>query len=588
VLQGATADAHQVAVRLNGVELGTVSWVGLASVTQELSVPAGLLVDGANAVVLTLASGSGVAVVDRLAIRYARPYRAVADQLEAVAPSGSRVVLTGFNRPDVRAFDVTDANAPIELATLPSSAADGYAVTIESPDGGSPRIVRAQSSAIVNRPDAVTANVPSSICGTGGAEIAVIAPRAFFPALAPWVAARTAAGWSVELDDIEDVFDEMTYGAHHAAAVTAFVRLRRTGATPRTRYLLLAGGASLDPRNFLGKNVPDLVPTALIDTDAIETASDEAMADLDGDGVAELAVGRWPARDADALSALVDATLALDGHGPFDRGALVVTGTSGEASFRTSADEFAAVLPVAADRYDPSGLSSDEARADLVARWSSGPSFVQYFGHGSEQVWEGLLSTDTVGALGAPGRRAVVSAMTCLNGMFQDVYRDCLAEQLLSAPGGAVAVWASADLYDAGAQSALASAFASNANTMALGAAAHGARLATGGAGRAMIFFGDPTLFGSPSPTGGQSDPDAGTSVGVTGSRVGPAPVVSPTDPGPPSSRGESQASGCAIGGRNSAWPLLVAVVAASMGVRLRRRIDRRPSASRNERSQSR
>src|SRR5206468_12549468 len=128
--------------------------------------------------------------------------------------------------------------------------------------------------------------------------------RAFFPALAPWVAARRAAGWSVELDDVEDVFDEMTFGAHRAVAITDFVRLRRGGAEPRTRYLLLAGSASLDPRNFLGTNVADLVPTALIDTDVIETASDEALADLDGDGVAELAVGRWPARTADELSTM--------------------------------------------------------------------------------------------------------------------------------------------------------------------------------------------------------------------------------------------------------------------------------------------
>jgi hypothetical protein len=42
--------------------------------------------------------------------------------------------------------------------------------------------------------------------------------------------------------------------------------------------------------------------------------------------------------------------------------------------------------------------------------------------------------------------------MTCLNGFFQDPREASIAEALLDAPGGAVAVWASSGLTESAAQ----------------------------------------------------------------------------------------------------------------------------------------
>ncbi|HZL19669.1 MAG TPA: C25 family cysteine peptidase [Polyangia bacterium] len=565
-LQGATADTHQVDVTLNGSDLGVLSWTGQAAAVQTLAIPMGLLVDGANQVLLTPGATNGVALVDHLTLRYQRPTRAFADQLEAPVPAGATVALTGFSRSDVQVFDVTDPSAPLELTGALSNDGTAYTATVTLPPGTGVRILRAQSSAGGPSADSIAANIPSSICGTPGAELAIVAPRMFFGALAPLVAARVQAGWTVELDDVEDVFDEMSYGAHHAAAITNFVRLRHAGSAPRTKYLLMVGGASFDPRNFLGKGIPDLVPTQLIDTDAIETASDESLADLDGDGLAEVAVGRWPARTVDEVSALVTATLALDGHAPFDRGALIVTGTTGDPGFQAAALSVTAALPAAPDLFDAAGLDSADALSGLVAHWAASPSYVQYFGHGSEAIWEDLLSNDDVDSLGQGGQRAVVLAMTCLNGFFQDVYQDCLAERLLQATSGAVAVWASADLYDAGAQGALATSFAQNVQKMALGMAVHQARVATGGAGRAMVLFGDPTLFGAPTP----SDPN----LPVISEPPGPTPITSSAPSGSASAGTErAAASSCAVGtGNRAGWPLAFSVALGLVAIYRRRR----------------
>ena len=64
--------------------------------------------------------------------------------------------------------------------------------------------------------------------------------------------------------------------------------------------MLLVGDATFDPRNFLGLGDFDFVPTRLIDTASMETASDDWFVDADVDGVPELAIGRWPVRTAAA------------------------------------------------------------------------------------------------------------------------------------------------------------------------------------------------------------------------------------------------------------------------------------------------
>ena len=69
--------------------------------------------------------------------------------------------------------------------------------------------------------------------------------------------------------------------------------------------MLLVGDASLDPRNYLGLGSFDLVPTKLIDTAFLETASDDWFVDFNGDGLPEMAVGRLPVRTVEEAQIVV-------------------------------------------------------------------------------------------------------------------------------------------------------------------------------------------------------------------------------------------------------------------------------------------
>ena len=82
---------------------------------------------------------------------------------------------------------------------------------------------------------------------------------------------------------------------------------------------------------------------------------------------------------------------------------------------------------------------------------NSGALLVNYDGHGAEQQWSfaDLFNNDDAQALSNGGRLPVYLLMDCLNGFFQDVYAQSLAESIILAPnGGGVAVWASSGFTD--------------------------------------------------------------------------------------------------------------------------------------------
>jgi hypothetical protein len=87
---------------------------------------------------------------------------------------------------------------------------------------------------------------------------------------------------------------------------------------------------------------------------------------------------------------------------------------------------------------------------EIVKGINAGRLWVNYVGHGSVEIWRGdIFTSDDVENLTNGKRLAFFVHMTCLNGIFHDVYSESLAEALLKAKnGGAIAVWASSGLTE--------------------------------------------------------------------------------------------------------------------------------------------
>ena len=156
----------------------------------------------------------------------------------------------------------------------------------------------------------------------------MIAPAAFQAALAPLKAFRESQGYTVRLVDIEDVYDEFSFGSKTPQAIKDFL-VRATAEWSRPpRFLLLVGNATQDPRDYFGFGEPDYVPTKVVQTGAMEAASDDWFVDADDDGFADLAiVGRLPARSDAQVAAMVSKIIGYEqaAGGDWQRSVLLVS-----------------------------------------------------------------------------------------------------------------------------------------------------------------------------------------------------------------------------------------------------------------------
>ena len=95
-------------------------------------------------------------------------------------------------------------------------------------------------------------------------------------------------------------------------SATSCRRFTAAGRRP-PRFVLLVGDASFDPRNFLGQGDFDFAPTKLIDTQQMETASDDWFVDWNADGVPDIAIGRLSVRTAAEASTVVGKIVGYGG-----------------------------------------------------------------------------------------------------------------------------------------------------------------------------------------------------------------------------------------------------------------------------------
>ena len=245
------------------------------------------------------------------------------------------------------------------------------------------------------------------------------------------------------------------------------------------------------------------MPVPVVGTAYLETASDDWFGDQDLDGVPEVAIGRLPVQTAAEAAAQVGKIVAYEtaGAAPWKSNALLVSGASDEENdFAGYTAAVQALLPAALTVTEVQGGDAGAA-ATLVAALNAGTGLVNYIGHGSTEVWaDGLLDGTVARTLTNTPATPVVVAMTCLNGLFHDVWEDSLAEALLEATdGGAVGVWASSGLAPLAPQAALNTAFIRalySHGSVTLGEAARMAKaqVPDPDVRKTWILFGDPAM----------------------------------------------------------------------------------------------
>ncbi|HEX6160704.1 MAG TPA: C25 family cysteine peptidase, partial [Thermoanaerobaculia bacterium] len=399
---------------------------------------------------------------------------------------------------DVRAVDVTDAGNPIALAV---KLKDGNA-TVSAPDGQQRTILIAGASRIA-APAQIVVNQPSTWNDNKqAAQLVIITNRAFLDAASALKKAREAEGISTAVIDVQNLYDEFTYGHHGPAAIRAFLQ-RSQSWKVAPKYAILLGDASFDPRNYYGMGAGlDYVPTKLVPTAYLKTASDDWFADFDDDGIPSIAIGRIPVRTAAEANAAV-AKLIRRGSAPVSADwarnvDFVIDRPTGGIPFATGAAQLTQLVP-SSYLVRNVNLATDHP-ARITDAFTRGTLLMNYLGHGSVEVWSNAFNSWQAANLRNGDKLPFVVAMNCLNGYFHDLFTDSLAEALVrNGNGGAIAVWASSAMTAPHEQTKMNLALYDQlfgATPTTIGEAVMKAKAATQDPDvrKSFVLFGDPTL----------------------------------------------------------------------------------------------
>ncbi len=515
VLQGVTKDiAHVVEVLVNGNSAGFVRFKDQERQSSVLSVPRTWLVEGANEVSL-VARGEkqDVSLVDTVRLTY--PHKLTADQgaLKLTAQAGAPVTIDGFPDDSVRLMDITDSAEIIELPATTSKTMSGFGVSTTLPSRGRfDRTILAFTSSRILTPASLTANQPSAWHSDAAkADLVILSNRAFFGAARDLQLRRQQGGLTVKLVDVDDVYDEISFGIEEPYAIRTF--LQKAAADWGTRYVLLVGDATSDPRNYLGLNSLNSVPSKFVATELLKTASDDWFVDFNGDGFPELSVGRLAVK-TEAEAATVVAKIAafedsVKASAPWLQRVVHVADEDDSPetnpfSFEKAVSDLSALVPpsIGVDSIRIGQLGMPAAHDSVVSRLNQGALLYTYVGHGTQDSWSKfhVFDAEDGSTLTNGGRLPVIVTMNCLNGLFADANADSLAEVLQKSPsGGGAAIWASSALTNPNGQGVLARTLYSTlfaSPGVRLGDATLAAKAAVNDSDvrRTWILFGDPTM----------------------------------------------------------------------------------------------
>lgn len=472
--EGALPD-HHVELLLNDQVVAAERFDGIAA--RQYEIPVTNIVAGSNTVTVRLPADGGYSFDQVKVAKVELGYAAAAEvsgatfMATAVQPAGElsdRVFADGIGdepgdvgvfstaqisiggRSPAHAIWVVGAHTVVELtapvdAALSGSHAGSLSSTIfvaDRADLPAPQIQAAPQLDAVN---------------DDPAQYVVVSHPTFIPSLQPLLARRQAQGLSTEVVDVEQLYRRYTAGNPHPEAIVAY--LREHAQAKGIRYLVLAGGANYNSVGLLPPEFATLshVPTpyARINQLVNFAPGDALYGDLTGDGVAEIAVGRLPARSIAEMDEVVRKLLAYDTQSASSRIALVSGGADAAngLNFRTSVDQLGADLASSwqQSRIDVDTLGAAGAYSALTSAIAAGQSIISYTGHSAPAQWgfEPLLTAAQVAGFAPNANQPVLLQFGCWTTYFLSPVSLTMGNAwMLSVGKGASGVFGSTVLLD--------------------------------------------------------------------------------------------------------------------------------------------
>ena len=394
--------------------------------------------------------------------------------------------LLTIQNPTQETLLVYGSNGSRVLLTAPG----GDQSTYETAKGES--WVYAVSSRQHLKPSRVEADQPSSLRETDDqVDYLMITHGSLAEAIEPLAQFHRDRGLTVEIIDVQDIFDEFNGGIVQPEPLRDFIAdAYQRRLAPAPRFVLLVGDASWDPRidksaedrdyvdwTFRGderhafqKNAStnyaeesphrNLIPARPYQSYEGHAAADNWYAAVVGDDFTpDLAIGRFPVTTPDEVAAIVDKTIRYVEEasvGPWRRQVLWITNE--QRGMQRVSDHLAEgmrgrgysdlkIYP------QPEEKDNSQHQTRLKQAFGSGSLFVHFLGHGGRYIWRtgppdfeknhDLFTLDDLDALPATADLPIILSMTCYSAPFDHPTADSIGEKFLRlADRGAVAVLA--------------------------------------------------------------------------------------------------------------------------------------------------
>ena len=285
----------------------------------------------------------------------------------------------------------------------------------------------------------------------------VVTPPLFEQALQPWIEHRQKQGHEIAIvraaDDAETIRDRLRSAAEGAAV----------------KFVVLVGDhdwIGQEDEAYRRRALPTFYETSkvVVHYGSQKTiASDHRFGDLNDDGVPEVAVGRIAVDTPEELTSVIDKIIAYERSvdDGWQRKIHFIAGASGIGPLADTAIE-GATRSLLRDHI-PSGFATTmtyanwqspycpdpaEFRAAAIRRFNEGGLFWVYLGHGHVQLVDlfevpgdrhPVFDVHAMPRLQRQSSSPIAMFFACYTGAF-DARNDCLAEEMLKAPGGPAAV----------------------------------------------------------------------------------------------------------------------------------------------------
>ena len=436
---------NHLRVELNRVSIGEMTWGGRGEISASFPIPAGIMAESGNTLNLVLAgdtgAGNNVILLNSIEITYLRALSGKSGKIRFQVPGTANVEITGFAGEDILVYRLGARANQARLVDLEISSLDsGYLARFRAEAG---EYLALNGSGMV-APTSVKRDVPSQLKRESNeADLIIVGPQAFQEDLLPLVSARMQEGLRVSLVDVEDVYDEFNYGELDPRAIRDFLSYAYHNWTaPPPAFVLLAGDASYDFKDYMGTGKTGVIPAPQVTTDYLEFTgpSDNWYACVDGaDEVPDLAIGRLPARTPSELKAMVAKILARQGK-PLAGEEVLLSADNDDPVFEQGMEAAAAILTPGFDitRAYLGSLGLETTRQMILNSLQQGVGIFEYAGHSAIDIYaqEDIFGVDELSYLSGNGKTFLAAALGCLSGYFDVPYLESLGEEMVRLPGG--------------------------------------------------------------------------------------------------------------------------------------------------------